>query len=258
MRHLFIAAACAILLTLAGGAARAGSPLDDPLQKQLLDIFDRYNQAIAAGKVDDALKLRSADSAALMRKDLAGEKQRKEFLAFAKETIPDKLDVLRARLLADGTKASILTIASKTFKAGSKMPGATPPGTVMRSELTLDFVKEAKGWTYDNQTFGVDPDKIKPCADEKFEPVEAYDQDKDVSIGGPLSRVAFNEDHTLLIVRVLDEESCAFLPSRAKLEKEGFNANLLERYAIVEIEGFPHKSDKQKVWVDNLRIVPEE
>jgi len=194
----------------------------------------------------------------LMRKDLAGEKQRKEFLAFAKETVPDKLEVLRARLLADGTKASILTIASKTFKAGSKLPGAPPPGTLVRSELTLDFVKEAKGWTYDNQTFGMDPDKIKHCPDEKFEPVEAYDQDHDVSLGGPLARIVFKEDHTLLVLRVVDEENCAFLPSRDTLEKAGFDPNLLEQYAIVEIEAFPHKSDKQKLWVDDLRVVPEE
>jgi hypothetical protein len=257
MRHR-LAAACVTLLLLLGNAAQAGTALDPALQQQLLDIFDRYNQAIAAGKVEEAMKLRSADSAALMRKDLAGQKQRKEFLAFAKETIPDKLDVQRARLLANGTKASILTIASKTFKAGSKLPGAPPPGTVMRSELTLDFIKEAKGWTYDSQTFGMDPDKIKACPDEKFEPVEAYDQDKDVSLGGPLTRVVFKDDHTLLVLRVLDEENCAFLPSRDKLEKEGFNPDLLEKFAIVEIEAFPHKSDKQKVWVDNLRVVPEE
>ena len=146
---------------------------------------------------------------------------------------------------------------SRTVPPGTKIPGGPPPGTVMRSELTLDFVKEKGGWKYDNQTFGMDPDHILACTSESFEPIEAYDEDKNTSLGGPIVRVAFNADHTLVVVRVLDEETCAFMPDRATLEKAGLNSSMLVPYAIVEIDGLPHRTNKQKVWVDHVRVTAE-
>jgi hypothetical protein len=58
----------------------------------------------------------------------------------------------------------------------------------------------------------LDPDKVTACADDRYETIDAYDQDHPVSMGGLISRVAFKGDHTLVFVRVLDEETCAFCP----------------------------------------------
>jgi hypothetical protein len=105
--------------------------------------------------------------------------------------------------------------------------------------------------------FGMDPSQIKACKNQAFEPIEAYDQNMSSSLGGPIVRVAFEADHTLVIVRVLDEEDCVFLPSRVELQKSGFDPGLLVPYAIVEVDGFPHKSDKQKTWADRIKMGDE-
>ena len=75
-----------------------------------------------------------------------------------------------------------------------------------------------------------------------------------MSMGGPIARVAFEPDYTLVVVRVVDEENCAYLPSRADIAKSGQNPDLLVPYAIISINGFPHKSDKQKIWAEKFSL----
>src|SRR6185312_2620240 len=142
----------------------------------------------------------------------------------------------------------------KTVPADQKIPGGPPPGTTMRSGLTLTFVKQGGAWKFDDQTFGMDPAKITPCKNDRNEPADAYDQNRTVSMGGPIARVDFQPDHTLIVVRVMDEENCAFLAARDELQKHGLDPANLVPYAIVEIEGSPHRSDKQKVLVDSLTV----
>jgi len=250
-----------VLMTIfAAGLALPGwsAPLDPALQQQLLDIYNRYNRALAAGKLDEAMQLRTAAVRQEMQKDLKDKKQREAFLAFAKDVIPDSLEVRKGTLATDGNRASIATIASKTVPAGAKTAGGPPPGTTFRNQIQLDFVKEGGNWKFATQTFGMDPDKIKPCASEAFDAIEAFDPDRSVSMGGPIRRVAFKADHTLVVVLVVDEENCAFLPDRENLKKAGLNTDLLVADAIVEIEGFPHRTDTQKLCIDQLTVRGEE
>jgi hypothetical protein len=41
-------------------------------------------------------------------------------------------------------------------------------------------------------------------------------------MGGQIRRVKFEADHTMVAVRMFDEEACIFLPSRARLKELGF------------------------------------
>jgi hypothetical protein len=259
MRRWLMVLLGSVLFATLSPVAGSTAPLDPALQQQLLDLYERYNKAIAAGKVDDALKTRSAATRKAMQKDLGSGQQRKEMLAFAASMIPDAIEVRHATIAKDGKSASILTIASKKIPADMKqVPGVPVPGSIARGELTLDFVKEGGAWKYDNQTFGMDPDKIVACTSIAYEPIEAYDDDRDLSLGGPIQRVDFNPDHTLVIVRVVEEEACAFMPDRATLEKAGLETAKLVPYAIIRIDGFPHRTDKQKVWIDRLSVDAEE
>lgn len=228
------------------------------MQQQQLDLYNRYNRALAAGKLDEAMQLRTAAIRQEMQKELEDKKQREAFLAFAKDVIPDTLEVRKGTMAKDGNRASIATIASKTVPAGAKTAGGPPPGTTFRNQIQLDFALEDGSWKFDTLTFGMDPDKVKPCASETFEAIEAFDPDKSVSMGGPIRRVAFNADHTLVVVLVVDEETCAFLPDRQTLKNAGLDTDLLVADAIVEIEGFRHRSDKQKLWIDQLTVRAEE
>jgi hypothetical protein len=248
MGRWFSAMCASTVIGLLTATLPAAAPLDAALQEQLLGLFASYNQAIAAGRLHEAEGMRSAEVRQEMAEALNDEKNRQDFLASAMQEIPDKVEVRHASLAKDGNHATILTVASKTM----------PPGSVMRAEMTLDFVKEQGAWKYGEQMFGADPDKIVACRDDKFEPIAAYDQDEDSSLEGPIVRVAFEADHTLVVLRVVDEENCGFLPERAVLEKAGLDPATLVPYAIVEIEGFPHKSDKQKVWIDKLRVREED
>jgi hypothetical protein len=74
-------------------AARSrAKPVDPALQPQLIARFDNYNQAIAAGKVQDALAIRTAETRTRAQKEMSTAKSRQEFLAMAKLMIPDKLE----------------------------------------------------------------------------------------------------------------------------------------------------------------------
>jgi len=248
-----------ILAALCAAAPAIAAPLDPALQQQLLDIYDAYNKALLAGKVPDAMKLRSATVRAQAQKEMPNEAARQRFLAMAKTMVPDSLQVVHATTNAAASKASIITVVTKTMPKNMKQsPGGPAPGSTQRAELTLSFVKEGAAWKLDDQTFGMDPSTIKPCKDDKFEP-SAYDDDRTVSLGGPIVRVDFQSDHTLIVVRVTDEEDCAFVPDNKEgLQKHGLAPDKLVPYAIVEMEGSPHKTDKQKVLVDSLTVRDEE
>jgi hypothetical protein len=251
-----MATLCVVLLGLSLIGRAASAPLDEALQNHLLALFDAYNQAIRTGKVDEALKIRTAATRNELQKEVKSAKQRKEFLSFSRTMIPDNIEIRYTGLSEDGSRAMILAIATNTVPEDLKVPGGPPSGSKLRSELTLEFLKEANVWKFDSQTFGLDPDKVTACADDRYETIEAYDQDHPVSMGGLISRVAFKADHTLVVVRVLDEETCAFLPDRGSLEALGFDPMALTAYATVEIEGLAHRTNAQKIWVESLSVRP--
>jgi hypothetical protein len=56
----------------------------------------------------------------------------------------------------------------------------------------------------------MDPTKIVDCKNEAFKPIDAYDRGKNASLGGPIARATFEADYTLVVVRVTNEENCAF------------------------------------------------
>jgi hypothetical protein len=235
-------------------------PLDAALQQQLLGLYASYNQALTAGKLTDALKLRSAETRATARKQMPNDAARQRFLAMAKSMVPDAVEPVHASINAAGNKASIITVATRTIPKNAKVPpGGPAPGSTMHGEVTLTYVKENDGWKLDDQMFGPDPASIAACKDESYEPEAAYDSDKTVSMGGPVVRVDFQPDHTLVVIRVVDEENCAFLQdNKDELLKHGLDPANLVPYAIVELEGSPHKSKKQKVLVDSLTVPPED
>ena len=121
-------------------------------------------------------------------------------------------------------------------------------------EISLEFMREGGTWKYVVLIFGANPDAITRCTDETFEGREAYDPDKDVSRGGVIWWVVFNADHTLLIVRLLDEEHCLFLPPNQELTEAGLNTDVLKPWNTVETEVSPHKSDPLKAWIDRMRV----
>jgi len=257
MRRWVIALAALLLAVPLTGLAR---PLDAALQQQLLGVYDSYNKAIVAGKLPEALALRSAEVQKQAQQQTKTANSKRELLTMAKTMVPDALEVVHASINAAGDKANIITVAAKTIPKDAKVPrGGPAPGSTVHSGLTLSFVKEGGSWKLDDQMFGIDPSEIVACKDDRDEPEAAYDTDKSVSMGGPIARVDFQADYTLIVIRVVDEENCAFLQAnKDELMQHGLDPAKLVPYAIVEIEGSPHKTDKQKILVDSLKVSPED
>jgi len=250
MRALIL---CCIVLLF--GLPASAAPVDPALQKELLAIYDQFNAMIAKGQFDQAVAQRSAAAQKMFKEQLKTAENRKEFTEMNKFITPDEMKVVHSKLSKDGNQAALIAHASKVVPKGLKGAGAPPAGTVLTSEMTLEFVKEGGKWRYDSQTLGLDPTKLTPCQDTKFEPIEAYDDSASTSAGGPIARVEFKPDHTLVVFRVLDEENCAFLPSKETLSKNGFDVGLLQPYTVISLEGLRHKTSKQKIWVEQLDII---
>jgi hypothetical protein len=251
---------CCLVLTvlLLATLPAAAKPLDPALQQQLLGLYTSYNQAVIAGNVQAALATRSAESRTAMQQQLKTPKDQQDFLEFARTAVPDRVEVRHATMNAAGDQATIVTLVSKTFPKDMKLPpGGPAPGSTATNELALHFVKNGANWSFDDQMWGPDPSKIVTCRDDKAEPSSAYDTSKQVEMGGPISRVDFQPDHTLVVVLVVDQETCVLLPNRDALAKQGVDVTQLVPYTIVSIDGLAHKTKKDKMLGQKLEIMPD-
>ncbi len=245
-----------VLLALASVATAA--PLDQPTQQQLLGLFDAYNKAIAAEKLDVAMGMMSNALRDNIKTETKTAKGRKDTMAMMRMMTPDSVSVVHTFIDSGETEARLVTVATKTMPKGPKIPDAPPPGTVMRSGLTLNFVKEAGAWKFDQQMFGQDPTVVTGCKNEVADPPEAYKPNSSVSSGGPVVRVDFKPDYTLVVYSVVGDANCAFLPSKADLAKKGVDPAQLVPYAIVTMDGIAHRTDPQKMLAESVEIQPEE
>ena len=244
---------CTLLLGLMLFVGTAGAaPLDPALQTELMALYDRYNKAVMAGKLGDAMALRSAQVQSQFR--AGSKKDQAGLLNSAQMMAPDKVEPQRGTLADDGKSASVVTLASKTATAAIARAGGPKAGTVKHIELTLTFRREGQAWKLDDLLFGMDPADIKACKDEETEPQSAYDDDKNVTYGGPIRRVEFRPDHTLVVIRVVDEEACLILPPRATLVERGFKVESLEPDTMIEADAEPHRTDQQRAWVNHLTV----
>ena len=74
-------------------------------------------------------------------------------------------------------------------------------------------------------------------------------------IGSRIVKTEFHPDHTLVVVRVMDEENADFLPSKDVLQRSGLPLEELDPWNIYEFTGHPHKSDKQKFFGTGGKLV---
>jgi hypothetical protein len=247
--------ACLFAILLA--APTSAAPADPAQRDAALAVFQAWNKAIAAGKLADATPLRTAATRARIAEDTKTRAQRDRIMAMLKSMLPDTVEVLHATQTRDGQKLSLITLVTVTVPPGRAQPGAPPPGTKLQSELTLDFQREGNAWKFDTQTWGMDPAKLKPCTTQ-WSGMDAFEARENLSMGGVIRRVDFASDHTRIVIRLLDEEACIFLPARARLAELGFKVDRLVPWTLIEIDAWPHREDKQAAWGDGLGIAEED
>ena len=140
-------------------------PMDPELQRRLLDLYERYNTAIKAGRLDQALSLRPVALVRELRGQLKTPEDWQGFLDSSRLTIPSGVLVRHAAVSKDGNKAVFHTVAAKSVP---------PSGSTVHSEMKLEFVKEDGTWKFAQPTFGPDLDKIAVCKNDSFEPMATY------------------------------------------------------------------------------------
>lgn len=241
-RLSFLAAALSFVLC---GTAMA----DDALQAELAKLYQRYSDLMNGDKLDEALALRTAESQKLVKEELTKgtAQEQAETRDMLKGMTPERFEAQHLEQAGDDA-ATLYGIGSKV------MPVGPDKGKLMRVEMMVEFVRESGQWHIGMPTFMGDPDAVKKLADVSYEPIENYDQDKEVDMGGRIVRVALEKDHTLVVVRMLDEEQAIFLPDQAYLKEKGFDVELLQPYTVISAGGFPHKTNKQKVWGTSLSV----
>ncbi len=228
------------------GAARA-RPMDGPLQQQLLALYNRYNTAIATGKLETALALRSTAVRTTLAAQLKTAKDQQDYLAGAKEMVPDRLELRHASVNDPADRALLIVLADKRLTAGE-----------VQNELDMRFVKEGGVWKLGDLAQGPGPADINRCRDRSYQPISAYDTSKTVALAGRIERVDFLPDHTLVVLLAGNTETCAFLPERATLQQHGLNPAILQPYRVADITGVGEKDNAQKVMVNNITVHAEE
>ena len=210
-------------------------------------VFDAYNAAAKAGDVEKMLSLRTKEQQASIKQEIKGKENRQYFVMIARAQVPESYAVQHVAPTAKGLGATIYLLGQ--FAAMSERPRC-------RFEVSVSFKKENGEWRMDSVLPLGDPDKIKRPKDLKFDFGEA-DTNRSGSIGGRIVKTEYFPDHTLVMLRVMDEDNAVFLPKKEVLLKSGMSLKELEPWNIHEFTGYPHKTDKLKFFATGGKLVDE-
>ncbi|MGE0746129.1 MAG: hypothetical protein AB7K86_12815 [Rhodospirillales bacterium] len=238
-------AAAMIAVALCGPAAA-----DEAVRRELQSVLDRYYEAGRKGDIDSAMALNPAMRA--MYDEAIKDKRpraevRKRMGAMLKATAPVSYEVLHFALGKDGDAAVLIV-------SGKPAPGADMQGMSL-AEVEYAFNRANGRWTIGPPLFHPDPATIKRPPEDAFEPEENYTENRQTSLGGRIRGVRLADDHTMIVIRVLDEDQLAYLPPAAKLREAGFEPDGLRLFRIVSVEGIRHPSKDYKVWVTGLELL---
>ena len=237
--------ALATILVLAGSAS--AEPMARSQQEQLLVLFQRYNRAIEAGDVNQAIALRTQAVRTELTPHLDTPQERADFLNASREMLPERQQPLHASLNGSGDKALLILLVTKTVS-----------GHPVQDEFDLGFAREGSVWKLGDMAAGPGPADIKRCPDRNYQPVSAYAGGSAVSLAGRIESVDFLPDHTLVLLASGATEVCAFLPDRAALQQHGLNPAIMQPWRVADISGVAEKTDPQKVMVNNITVHAEE
>lgn len=220
--------------------------------KTLTALFDQYNTAVKAVKADNlepALAFRTTEYRE------RGADQRKRYPQ-ARQNALEEMRFFVPLDYAVESAAVGVEVAALAMQANLKIDIAGHPkrGQTVRQLLWVDYELEKGAWRIANIMLAPDADKIKRSPDSKYEAKTNFDPGRETSLGGRIMRVAFEPDHTLLVVLMLDEEQLAYLPDKATLESNGFNTERLKSPRVIEIRGHPHRTNKYKTLATGAQL----
>jgi len=205
--------------------------------EELKLVFDEFNTAIANGKLEEGVKVRTGESKQSIMDAMKTKEEKLGTEQMLKAMIPlsctlDHLDV-------KDSKAILYMTAT--------LPDPEKPTEKYRVEMMVNFAMDEGTWKMDQIMYLMNPDTIKRSPDQTFEPKENFDLNKNTVIGGRIVSVKFEPEYTLVAIRMLDEENLVFLPKKEDLEKSGVKTELLIPWKTLQVEGNPHKTNPLKI-----------
>lgn len=217
-------------------------PVENPNVSELKEAFDKYNLIAAVpGKILEALELRTAKVKAEALEFMKDEEGKNMTESMMQSMVPVSYEVEHVVSRKNGEVAVNCT---GTFVSGDP----DDHGKHVRVEFELVFLKEEGVWKLGDFILHNDPDKIERSANQSFEDESNYDSGANTSMGGRVVSVKFEADHTLVAVRVTNQDVLVTLPNKEALGKTGFKTEELVPWSYVEVDGYPHKTDSLKVW----------
>jgi hypothetical protein len=215
------------------------------LQALLTQRLQGYYDAQKAGDIDKVLGFFGAEQKKMYGEEIGNDPDKRKMAAdWMKKMAPKSFTVEKlAEDKAAGT-ASLHTVNEMLDDAG----------TLAHIETQTDFAKEKGAWVITGVVYGMNRDAIKRAANDNPGPDDSYDTETSLNIGGPIVRVAFEKDYTLIVIRVLDEEHDLFLPPKAKLKAMGVDPAKLTEGRIVSGDGSTSRNDEFKHKITALEI----
>jgi hypothetical protein len=218
----------------------------DDVQSILTQRLQGYYGAQKIGDIDKVLTFFAKEQQKLYAEEIGDDPDKRKMTAdWMKKMAPKSFTV--EKLTEDKTAgtASIYTVNEMLDDAGA----------TAHVEAQTDFAKEGGVWLITGMAYGMNRDAIKRAANDDPEPDDAYDTETSLSIGGPIQRVAFERNYTLIVIRVLDGEHDLFLPPQTKLKAMGVDPAKLTQGTIVSGDGSTSRNDEFKHRIDSLEIM---
>lgn len=212
-------------------------------------LFDAYNGAAKTGDVKKMLSMRTMEQRESIKSQIKKGDEREAFVLIARAQAPESYEVQHVSATAHGLGTTLYVLAQY-----AAMPEIERPRC--RAEESISFKKEKGEWRIDSILALADPDKIKRPKDLKFDYKEA-DTSVSSGLGGRIVKTEFFADHTLVILRVMDEDDAVFLPAREVLLKSGMPLEELDPWKLHEFTGYPHKTDKLKFFATGGKALEE-
>lgn len=238
MRHIFIA--IAMLLCCAIRQAEA-----DDVQMILTQRLEAYYDAQRAGDLDHALRFMGQEQQKLYGEEIGNDPDKRKMAAdWMKKTAPRSFTVENMTEDKSTGTVSLHTVNEMLDDSGA----------LAHVEMQTDFAKEGGDWVITGVVYGMNRDAIKRATNDDPEPDDAYDTETSLNIGGPVIRVDYQKDYTLIVIRVLDEEHDLFLPPKAKLKAMGVDPAQLTEGTIVSGYGSTSRNDEFKHRITELEI----
>lgn len=238
---------------VAGPAAAA--PVEPALQAELLKVYEAFNAAVKKGDYRAAMATRDQETRKSIEQQVKTEKQRKDFIDQNRMMLPTKVEVQDGWRSDSGNEAELEVTATLLAPKHVRGKNGVPKDGIVQQPISLEFKREGGAWKYAMPTFRMAPSQVVKCDENQPETEAAFDESSNLSVGGLVKRVKFADSYTAVVVDVVGEENCLYLPERGVLQKAGFNPDLLQPRTMIEAEGHRHRSDKQKAWLTGLNIV---